>query len=307
MTAAPPGRPADRHIDRRILDIYDELTESERRLAEVVLETQGGLHGFTASELAARARVSNATAARFFRRLGYASYGEARRHSRRTAAWGSPLSELTQILGQQSGVSDFAQHIAQDTQNLTRTLALVQRDQLARAVDILARARTIWTVGFRNSYALACYARGILVHVTPDVRLLPVAGMTMAEDIASLKPSDALLVIGFRRRPVVLRELMVYARAVGAPIVLVTDLTAARTAELATVTLRCHNRGSSLFDSYAAPISLINYLCSSVGQALSQKAVDRLDQIEKLHERLDPPSTAPRTARRPKKQAAAQS
>jgi len=56
---------------------------------------------------------------------------------------------------------------------------------------------------------------------------------------------------------------------------------------LATITLRCHNRGHSMFDSYAAPMSVINYLCSAVSQALGDAAVERLAEIETLHDRLD--------------------
>ena len=67
-----------RPIDARILAVYDELTASERRLASVVMEERNSLSSFTAGELAARANISNATAARFFRRLGYNSYNDAK-------------------------------------------------------------------------------------------------------------------------------------------------------------------------------------------------------------------------------------
>ncbi|MDR3373191.1 MAG: hypothetical protein P4L98_05615, partial [Ancalomicrobiaceae bacterium] len=79
------------------------------------------------------------------------------------------------------------------------------------------------------------------------------------------------------------------------------DLTASRTAQLATVTLRCHNRGHSLFDSYAAPISVINYLCSAVGLALGENAVERLADIERLHARLDPLIARDQSGARPRK------
>ena len=46
-------------INARIFESLDALTKSERRLAEVVLESVDNLPSFTASELAARANVSN--------------------------------------------------------------------------------------------------------------------------------------------------------------------------------------------------------------------------------------------------------
>lgn len=290
--AAPPAEVGaaddDRPIDARIHAIYEGLTASEKRLAEVVIEAQGNLSAFTAGELADRAGVSNATAARFFRRLGYESYNDARRAARVEQNWGSPLYELTGIGERRLAAGDFGLHVAQDLQNLARTAEMLSPASLAAAVDVLVNAKRLWILGFRNSAALAGYARGLLVHIKPDVRLLPIAGQTLAEDLVGLGPDDALLVIGFRRRPHILREVMAMAKEAGAKTVLIADLTASRTAQLATVTLRCHNRGHSLFDSYAAPMSVLNYLCSAAGLALGEDAVARLADIERLHERLDP-------------------
>lgn len=276
-----------RPIDVRIMAIYDELTASERRLAAVVMEAQTNLASFTAGELAAKADISNATAARFFKRLGYASYNDARMHARQAEDWGSPLYELTGTGRKRLAPGDFGLHIAQDLQNLTRTAEMLSEADLEEATRILADAKRVFVVGFRNSMALANYARGLLTNIRPDVQLLPLAGTSMGEELAGIGARDVFLVLGFRRRPLLLREIMAVVREAGAASVLIADMTAARTAQLATITLRCHNRGHSMFDSYAAPMSVINYLCSAVSQALGDAAVERLAEIEALHDRLD--------------------
>ena len=280
-------REDSRPIDVRIMAIYDELTASERRLAAVVMEAQSNLASFTAGELAAKADISNATAARFFKRLGYASYNDARMHARQAEDWGSPLYELTGTGRKRLAPGDFGLHIAQDLQNLTRTAEMLNESDLEEATRLLADATRVFVVGFRNSMALANYARGLLTNVRPDVQLLPLAGTSMGEELAGIGAADVFLVLGFRRRPLLLREIMAVVREAGAASVLIADMTAARTAQLATITLRCHNRGHSMFDSYAAPMSVINYLCSAVSQALGDAAVERLAEIETLHDRLD--------------------
>lgn len=281
-------------VDARIAALFDELTESEKRLAEVVLETANDLSAFTAGELAARAEVSAATAARFFRRLGYESYGDLRRSVRAARTWGSPLYELTTA----GRPADFARHVAQDVENLQRLASELSSPALDDAVEMLVAAKRLSLIGFRNSAALATYARGLFAHMKPDVRLLPLAGQTLAEDVVGLGPEDALVVFGFRRRPPVLRDIMAAVRESGARILLVTDASAARTAHLAHVTLRCPNQGSSLFDSYVAPMSLISHLASAVGAALGEAAEARLARIEDMHRRLEPFSpTGRRTPR----------
>jgi len=283
MSDAKDTRP----IDARIMAIYDELTASERRLAAVVMEAQTNLSSFTAGELAAKADVSNATAARFFRRLGYASYNDARLTAREVEDWGSPLYELTGTGGLRLAPGGFGLHIAQDLQNLTRTAEMLAEADIERAARLLAKADRLFVLGFRNSMALASYARGLLTNIKPDVHLLPLAGASMGEELAGIGPRDAFLVLGFRRRPTLLREIMTVVKEAGAASILIADMTAAKTAQLANVTLRCHNRGHAMFDSYVAPMSVINYLCTVVSQALGDVAVERLGEIERLHERLD--------------------
>jgi DNA-binding MurR/RpiR family transcriptional regulator len=278
-------------IGARISAVFSDLTESERRLAEVVLEAAADLSALTAGELAGRAEVSAATAARFFRRLGYESYADARRAARGARSWGSPLDEFDRRA--ETGPGDLASHIAGDIENLTRLASQIAPDTLAGAVAGIAAARRVFVVGYRNSAALAGYMRGLLAHLKDDVRLLPLAGQTLAEDLAGLSATDIMIVFGFRRRPAVLRDILGWARAAGTPSVLITDATAARTAHLATIVLRCPNKGPSFFDSYVAPMSLSNHIAAAVAASLGSAATIRLRQIEDLHRRIDPLVASP--------------
>ena len=80
---------ARKPVESRILDLYDGLPASERRLADVVLACQGDLASYSASELAERACVSKATTSRLFQRLGYARFTDARREARGAGVpWG---------------------------------------------------------------------------------------------------------------------------------------------------------------------------------------------------------------------------
>ncbi len=275
------GRP----IEQRIVAVFETLTGNERRLADVVLATRGGLAGFTAAELAAQARVSTATASRFFQRLGYRTYHDARRLNRDQPS-GSPLHELASAPLLPPDADDFTRHIAQDMRNLARTVELLDHATIQRGVRLLAEARTIWVIGFRNSMALAGYARALLVTIKPDVRLLPTPGMTLAEDIASFGAGDCLLALGFRRRPQAMRDILAIAAERALPSLLLTDLTAARTARIASIVLRCHTRGHGMFDSYAAVMSVLNHIGTALARELGEPALARLRDIEALHLRL---------------------
>jgi DNA-binding MurR/RpiR family transcriptional regulator len=282
MTETEAGKP----VEGRIFDVYDGLPASERRLADVVLECQGDLASYSASELAERAGVSKATTSRLFRRLGYARFTDARREARDSGMlWGSPLS-IDSEDGSPVDSRDFlSDHLNRDLQNLGRTFQSLRPEAIGEAVGLLVGARCVWIMGFRNSHALAHYARSVLTTIKPDVRLVPGTALEVAEDLASLSARDAVLAIG--RRPQLFRRLLALVNQRGVPIVMVTDPTASTATRHATVVLRCHNWGSAMFDSYASAISVLNLLCSRTAAQLGPAARDRLVVIEDIHRELD--------------------
>jgi DNA-binding MurR/RpiR family transcriptional regulator len=267
-------------LEQAIRAHYERLPAGERKIADVLLDIGDDLPAYSATELAGRAGVSKATATRLVRRLGFADYQDLRQQTRASQAAGSPLAELHGA----ALPGSLGRHLEHDLTCLARTLEGVMPEEAGRTVEILGRAGTIWVVGFRNSHALALYARELLVQVKPDVRLLPLPGQTLAEDLSALKPGDAVLTIGFRRRPPVLAGIVRAANDAGAQVVLLADPSLGELDDETAVTFRCLGRGASLFDSYVAPISLLNYLCAQVALALGEAAQAKLRRSEQLHE-----------------------
>ncbi|MGO9770887.1 MAG: MurR/RpiR family transcriptional regulator [Roseiarcus sp.] len=270
-------------LEQTIRKFYDRLPVGERKLADVVLDMRGELAGYSATELAESAGVSKATASRLVRRLGFADYHEMRQHARAGAANGSPLAEIARASAQESALG---RHLDHDVACLTAALDGASADLARRAVAILAKADRVWVVGFRNSYALALYARELLAQVKPDVRLLPAPGQTVAEELSALAEGDAALMLGFRRRPRRFAEILRVAAEAKARIVLIGDPSLGDLDQRADVAFRCPSRGAGPFDTYVAPISLINFLCSGVALALGEAAQKRLRLSERLHERF---------------------
>jgi DNA-binding MurR/RpiR family transcriptional regulator len=266
----------------RIRDTYDVLPLGERKLAELILEMQGNLAAYSATELAARAGVSKATAARFVRRLGYADFHEMRQEARNNHH-GSPLDEFASHVAPDG---TLAQHLAHDVGCVTRTLETIPPEHVEAAIKILAGAERLCVVGFRNSYPLAFHACELLSQVRGSVRLIPLPGQTISEELPDLGRADAVLALGFRRRPAAFARILRIAHDARARIVLLGDPSLGDAARSAQVVFRCISRGSGPFDSYVAPLSLLNFLCSGVALALGTPAQKRLQHIESLHAEL---------------------
>jgi DNA-binding MurR/RpiR family transcriptional regulator len=271
-------------LPQRILEAYDDMPRGERRLADLLLEHPSAIVEQSATELAGRAEVSKATAARFFKRLGYASFKVAQRGAREHGVEPPPATfgaRMRALPGQQV---DLGRQLQADVQNLVRTIEQQRSDELSRAIRMLARADKLWVVGFGDNYPLAHFARALLIRVRPDIRMIPIGGFSVPEEFASISSSDTMLAFGIGRRTRSLRNIVQSAVRAGAGLVLVTDQTGGLKDPAAGVTLRCRTMSASVFDSMTAPVSLLTFLCSALAARLGETAIERLRVIDAIHE-----------------------
>ncbi len=273
-----------RLLPQRILDCYEAMPRGERRLADLLLERPTAIVEQSATELALGAKVSKATAARLFRRLGYASFKAAQRATREQGVEAPPIAYGARLAALPSHRPDLSLHLQGDVQNLVRTVEQQRSDELNSAIRLMARADKLWVVGFGDNYPLAHLARALLIRVRPDIRMIPISGFSVPEEFASITATDVMLAFGISRRTRPLRNIMRSAIRAGTQVVFVTDQVARSGVEVATVTLRCRTRGTGVFESFAAPVSLMTYLCSALATRLGESAMERLQRIDSIHE-----------------------
>ncbi|MBN9274206.1 MAG: MurR/RpiR family transcriptional regulator, partial [Mesorhizobium sp.] len=196
----------------RIQERFARLTTSEQKLARMILERQDDLLTHSATELAAMADVSKATAARFFRSLGYADFNEVRLQAReernrtepyRYSVVGSEKVALGRAIGS---------HLELEITNLTRTFEELRSDRLTRAAELLGEAPRVWLLGLGAEEGLARYARLLLARLRHNVMMLGMNGNAWAEDLAMTGPRDALVLVTLEPRPRILKPILSYAR-----------------------------------------------------------------------------------------------
>ncbi len=282
--AGHPLHPAS--FESRIRDQYETLPDSERKIADLILEFPGEVAAYSATELATLAKSSKAAVTRLIRRLGFSGFEQARRAARDSQNWGSPLYLMPRHQRSKATNERIDHHIEQDIQVLSQTFKNLNKELLNDITKGILKSQRVYILGFRNSYYLAGYFRLQLIQARPDVHLLPAAGETVAEHLAGMTTKDILIVIGFRRRVTYVTHVMNIATNVGSRVLYITDSTAARQPK-ATWTLYCTVRGDDVFDRYPGAISLLHFLSVSVMAASDDKGRARLKAIEHLHEVLD--------------------
>ncbi|MDX2482569.1 MAG: MurR/RpiR family transcriptional regulator [Pseudodonghicola sp.] len=271
---------------KRIHEGYGAFPAGERRVADAILNAPFEMAVWTASELAGRAGVSNATVSRIVQRLGYRNFEQARQDARKLREVGSPLFMRNQLdVDPASGrYTNLAQTEAEIIQ---ATLFRLPAGLVQEAAGAIAEARRLHTIGSRNSRFLTDYFTAQLSQVRAGVAPLVQDGQTVAEGIAGLGPEDVVLIVGLQRRPAGFSRMVKLIERSQARIVMLADSSLRDAAGCATWTLECAVETHLAFDSYVGALTMLRLLAIECIKALGEDGRRHLNAVEALHEDLE--------------------
>lgn len=272
-----------KQIDERLRAHYAQLTPQEQRVTDFIFDHFDDLISYNSAELARLSGVSKATVSRLFKRLGYASYREMREEVRTLRQSGMPLTDSRDAV---QGNTLLARHYKQEMANLTHWVSQLDSRQLAEVIDAMIRAPRILLLGLRNSYPVALHLRQQLLQVRQHVQLVPQAGQTLAEELVDVTPRDLVMVVAFRRRPKVIREILLQMQVQGVPTLLICEPQAQSILPLARWRLTTPLDSVSAFDSYSSAMSLANLLSNALLHEMLAQGRQRIHQISDLYDAL---------------------
>lgn len=193
MTTAPMDDVAE-----TVRSKYDKLTNSQKRIAETIIEDPEFVAFATVDKLASRLDVAASTVVRFAYKLGLDGYqdlqGRIRRQIRQqyrnvTETEGStPTSHL--------GDTPFHASLDRDLAHLQRTARSLDRDALDRTVEALTTAQHVYIAGDLTSYCLAYFTAIAVGRAREQVRLVR-ADAEGTTTLLEMGPDDVLLAYTF--------------------------------------------------------------------------------------------------------------
>ena len=260
---------------------YDELTQSQKRIAEVIVEDPEFVAFATVDKMAGRLNVSPSTVVRFAYRLGLNGYQDlqdrvralVRSQMRLNAASGDGATDLTAHLGD----SLFARSLSNDQENLRRTILNLQREDLERAVELIVGARRVYVMGGATSHAIAVYAALALDRMRGDAILVDREAFA-ASAVLSMTPEDVFLVFTFAPYAASTLRITNTAKRLGAKIVAISDTPVSPVGQRVDVVLPALATGLSTQNSIVAPLAVTTALLNGV-IAGSPEAMRRYGQI----------------------------
>lgn len=272
----------------RIQERFDKLSPSEQKLAQLILDRKDDILTYSATEMADMAKVSKATAARFFRSLGYADFNEVREQSREERNRKEPFGYSIASKAQSKQGASIGAHLEMEISNLTRTFEELRSDRLRLASDLIKEAPRVWFLGLGPEEGIARHGRLLFSRLRHDVMQIGSNQASWAEDLAMTGPRDAMIAISLKPRPRVLRPILEYAKTTRMNTIIITDqMSLVWAQKYARLVLPCHVASERIGPSYTSIASAIRLLAVSYAERAGENAIERLEMISEIHEELD--------------------
>jgi DNA-binding MurR/RpiR family transcriptional regulator len=265
-----------------------ELTDVERKIAEVILDRYPQSALLSSRLIAVAAKVSPASVTRFSIKLGFADFWEMQNALKveMRARLNTPPTRLAvdSRRRKQTTAEIWARVIELDSENLSRTKQLVDVRELERFIQSLAKGNgAVYVVGSKKASVVARYFAVQLNQVRGRVSLLTLAD-DLADQLLDLTSSDTLVVFEPRRATKALVHLVEQAQGNGSSVALFSDEKPARPLiAAADFTFRTAIDAVSLFDSYAGLFALCHAVMAGVVQEVGNRVRIRTERLETLN------------------------
>ena len=264
----------------------NQMTKSQKKVANYLLFNMDKLLFFTADELAKAANVSTATVVRFARELDFEGYTDMQKAARLRF---HDREEEPEDLPQSSPEEDSSEYLLeksfrQDIQNLKRTVQDLSREDLERACTLLKTSRRVYLVGMRISRSMATYAYINWGMLRKGVHLIHNEGLDYAEELIEINSEDLIVAFWAPRYNRATYQMLSHAKRQKASVLLITNREFNLTMEEGDfdVILRCCMENSSYQSSFVAPVTLVNYLTRQLELEFSKDIAARLANWDSL-------------------------
>ena len=215
--------------------VYQDLTKSEQRIASYIMENAARIMEQTIPELAGNTKSSEITISRFCKKLGFSGLQALK------IALAAELSNAGEMEFREIGDKDTEEQVAAKVfQNimdgLQDTLKILDFQQVAKAVQVLQKARRVAVYGYGNS-ATVCqdietrFMRfGMVIQAYAD----------MSQQLTSaslLTKEDVVIAVSHTGATIKLLEAVRVAKRAGASVIVITSYAQSNLAKLGDVVL----------------------------------------------------------------------
>lgn len=273
----------------RVKEVADTLTPAEQLLIKQVIASPRDIALGTASDLAQRIGVHEATASRLAKKLGYPNYAGFRAAIQdefivRT----DPATRVRNTLQQTTDAGLITDLVGREVEALAGLQRYVSDAQIIAAVRALLSARRIYVFARGNAEALAVLIDRRLRRMGRDTVVLHGEGRDLAEQVLGMTAADALIGFAFRRQPTHYTALLNHARSQGAVSVVISGSVGPSLVPAADHLLFAPRTGSQdAFQTLTVPMAICNALVLGMASEDPKASLHHLETLGQLIDAFD--------------------
>jgi DNA-binding MurR/RpiR family transcriptional regulator len=269
---------------------YDRLTQSQKRIAEYIVDHPDRVAFSTVDQMAGQLGVNPSTIVRFTYRLGLKGFPDLQERTRQLVR--GQLSAASEIVNENSVLlhlegTTFGTSLGQDLQNLRRTISAIKVEDLQRASEMIAAARKVFVVGSFNAYSVAFFLGLALDRIRGNTTVWSGDMTLQASQSLDLGPDDCLVAFTSAPYAVSTQRAALLAKEARSKVIAVTDTPISAVGQIADVILAAASTGAGLQNSFLAAMAVANALLNGVAAANSEQTLERYGRLAKVLGRQD--------------------
>lgn len=252
------------------------FTPTQKRIVHYITDHPGEALLLSVSDLARRAKVSEASVVRLAQALGFDGYTALQKEFHKNVKDRlSTVARIEQTVTHIRNAEDaLVKVFQQDIENLSKTLAGVPVEVFGKVVSEIQNSPRVFVLGLRGAHAPAVLLATYLRFLGKNVNLLTSGHGELWDIVQKFNSKDLVIGIGIRRYTRTTVEVLEFARSRGAKVGVITDAPLSPLVRHAHWSLMVHCDLDSYIESFTAAVSLINAILTAVA-TLNRRATLR--------------------------------
>lgn len=275
-------------VYKRMIALQDEMSKSQKKIANYIINNPETAPFLTASKLAKNAGVGEATVIRFAMFLDYEGYPDLQRHLQEALKrkWTSAEVFVRTTDKEDAPENAITEVLMDDVQNLKETIQQVNAKEFEGAVKDIVQANRIYIIAYRSAVSVGSFLEFYLDLVLQNTEMIREAD-GVSEHLLDITKDDLVIGFGFSRYTKRTVEVLKYAKQQGAKTLVITDHLMSPLVAYGDRKLLAVTEINSFINSFSAPLSIVSALITAVTRLEHDKVETRLQQLEELWETFD--------------------
>lgn len=267
---------------KKIQRIYSKLTQSQRKVAEFIIDNPSKITLMSADQLAKASGVGETTVIRFARILGYSGYSDMKEDFQRALVNNMTSSKKVEE-GLKAVTSEtILEGLLKTHQAVFATMNILELTKsLKNAARMIYEAKDVYVFGEGAATVPAMELSFWLNRFGKKTWLFNTTGRSFFEHIVNIREGDISVGFAYRKINFELRILFAETRKRGGKNILFTDRALSPLSELADEMIVTDRGGIGSYRSMAVPVIMSDALLFEFA-TISEMSLENLRTLEKI-------------------------